>query len=420
MVKNYRATFDFASHGMLVDEVRSGSSTAGFYARDDRTIQFVSGDYSWNEAQSSTAGETSAKAPIAVPQPGWLLDRQLLAWAGTPQGVLKAAAGASVHNVIGGTELNFTVGRYPAKAFLNQLHQLERLETLTSDVVLGDVSVVIRYTGYRDFGGIRFPGLIVESENGVSVLSLAVTAVEINPAVSISVPANIRAYLPPPVIVKTQKLADGVYWITGGSHHSMAVDMGGYVVMVEAPVDEARSEAVIAATKTLFPGKPIRYVINTHAHFDHAGGLRTYVDQGATVVTQELNRAFYERAWASPRTLEPDKLAKSRKRAKFMVVQDSATLKGANSRTVELHLLQGNPHNEQNLLVWLPAERILFQADMINGAVIATSSPSPVVVNFYDNLQRLNIQPVQIVGGHGAAVLSMADLNTVSGRTPTN
>ena len=62
------------------------------------------------------------------------------------------------------------------------------------------------------------------------------------------------------------------------------------------------------------PSKPIRYVVNTHHHFDHSGGLRTYVDQGTTVVTHAGNRDFYEQVFFYPaaRTLELDLLSARR------------------------------------------------------------------------------------------------------------
>jgi hypothetical protein len=100
-----------------------------------------------------------------------------------------------------------------------------------------------------------------------------------------------------------------------------------------------------------------------------------------------------------------------------MTVDDHADLKGANGRVVSLYLIQGNPHNEQNFMVWLPAERILFQSDMLNrpmaGKVVAT--PGPSIINFYENLQRLNLKPVQIVGGHGPNLLTMADVEAAAG-----
>jgi glyoxylase-like metal-dependent hydrolase (beta-lactamase superfamily II) len=131
------------------------------------------------------------------------------------------------------------------------------------------------------------------------------------------VPDAVRAFAPPPVNVEMEKLADGVYYVKGGSHHSIAIDQRDHIVVVEGPQNEARSAAVIAKVKATIPDKPIKYMVNTHVHFDHSGGLRTYVDEGATIVTHALNKPYYERAWAAPRTLNPDLMAKSNKTATF-------------------------------------------------------------------------------------------------------
>jgi glyoxylase-like metal-dependent hydrolase (beta-lactamase superfamily II) len=218
-------------------------------------------------------------------------------------------------------------------------------------------------------------------------------------------------------------VADGLFWITGGSHHSLAADMGDHVVVIEGPQNEARSEVALAEVKKVIPNKPIRFVVNTHVHFDHSGGLRTYVDEGATVVTHQANVAFYEKAWAAPRNLIGDRLAKSGKKAAFQPVTDRGELKGTNNRVIELHLLRGNPHNEQILVAWLPAEKVLFQSDMINPPApnAQVPPPTPTITNFADNLQRLKIDPEQIVGGHGGRIATRADLVAVTGRkTGTN
>ena len=164
-----------------------------------------------------------------------------------------------------------------------------------------------------------------------------------------------------------QKLADGVYYMTGANAHSIAIDQSDHIVVVEGPANEARSEAVIAKVKETIPNKPIRYVINSHVHFDHSGGLRTYVDEGATVVTHQMNQPYFERAWAAPRTLNPDRLAKSEKTAKFETVTDKHVLTDRN-RNIEIHSIAGSGHNDAYLMIYLPKEKILIAGRCVHAA----------------------------------------------------
>jgi glyoxylase-like metal-dependent hydrolase (beta-lactamase superfamily II) len=345
-------------------------------------------------------------------------------WMASPQGLLKAAGSTASRPVADGAEISYTVGgRYGLRVHINKMNQVDRAQAFLPNDVFGDMLVETTYSGYKDFGGIQFPSRIVQTQGGYPTLDLTITGVQTNQFVDITVPDNVRNAPPPAALTATsQKVAEGIFWITGGSHHSLAVDMGDHIAVIEGPQNEARSEVAIAEIKKVIPSKPIRYIVNTHLHFDHSGGLRTYVDEGATVVTHDANKAFFEKAWANPRTLNPDRLAKSKKTATFQTVTDRSVLQGAGKRTIELHVLRGNPHNEQTLVAWLPAERILFQSDMINppaqGAQIAP--PTPTIANFYDNLVRLKIEPEQIVGGHGARIANRADLNAVAGKAGTN
>src|SRR2546423_6020325 len=115
------------------------------------------------------------------------------------------------------------------------------------------------------------------------------------PNAATAVPAAVQSAPPPRVNVVSQRLADGVWFLGGGSHNSIAVAMKDFAVLIEAPLDDARTNAVIAETKRLVPGKPIKYVVNTHHHWDHAGGLRAAYAEGATIVTNEQNQNFYNR-----------------------------------------------------------------------------------------------------------------------------
>ena len=106
-------------------------------------------------------------------------------------------------------------------------------------------------------------------------------SVKANPGLSVSVPDSVKTATMPPVKVVDQKMADGVWFLGGGSHNSLVVEFPTYV----ARSSKARwampaRDAVMADAKKLVPNKPIKYLINTHHHFDHLGGVRAYVAAG--------------------------------------------------------------------------------------------------------------------------------------------
>src|SRR3989441_917670 len=207
-----------------------------------------------------------------------------------------------------------------------------------------------------------FPAHIVRTQGGYPGLDITVSEVKANPTVDIPVPDQVRNFTPPAVKVDVQKLADSVYYLTGGTHHSVVVDQRDHIVVVEGPQDEQRSQAVIAKVKETIPNKPIRYLINTHAHFDHSGGLRPYVDEGATIVTHQMNRAYYEQAWAAPRTLNPDRLAQSKKGAMFETLTDKHGLTDG-KRAIEIYPDASRVDKDGFVPVYLPAEKKLVEAD---------------------------------------------------------
>src|SRR5262249_42418467 len=141
-----------------------------------------------------------------------------------------------------------------------------------------------------------------------------------------------------------------------------AIEMKDHLVLVEAPLGASRSGPVIEQVKQLAPGKPIRYVINSHHHFDHAGGLRTAAAEGATIVTQAGNKAFFEKAFASKNTLTTDPLDKAGRKAKFMEVKEKASLTDG-ARTLEILRIHDSVHNDTFLMVYLPKEKLLVEAD---------------------------------------------------------
>jgi glyoxylase-like metal-dependent hydrolase (beta-lactamase superfamily II) len=274
-----------------------------------------------------------------------------------------------------------------------------------------------RYTDYKDYNGVKFPGVLHSHQGDPSIfpghnwMEVRPTAVQINPpAAAVTVTDAVRTAVVPPVRAESQQLAQGVWLIAGGSHNSVLVEFRDFVTVVEAPQDEARSLAVIAEVQRLVPTKPIQYVVNTHHHFDHSGGLRTYVAQGATVITHEANRDFYQNVffYPSPRTLQPDRLsslmpwfAGNRDRS-IQTLNTKYTLSDG-VRTMDLHPVQGLDHNSNMLIVYLPTEKILINADLYGPP--AAGAPAPAVNQsmrtLSTNIQRLKLDVQRHVPIHG-------------------
>jgi len=257
---------------------------------EQRQINLVSGNYAWNMQGTNVN-----------PQPAAAQARQLEIWL-DPHGFLKGAMAAKdlvgfERNEGGGERRNilaYTMGKFRIQGSINDRNEVVRIQTFVPTPFLGDTVEEKTYGGYKDFGGVKYPTTFHHHTNWDHELrpqgyfgvpdgghnSFGITISNVQPNVcgeAVTVPEAVTKATIPPVRVEAQKLADGVFYLTGGSHHSVAVEFSNFVTVVEAPLNEARSLAVIAEVKRLFPNKRIKYLVNTHHHFDHSGGLRTYV-----------------------------------------------------------------------------------------------------------------------------------------------
>ncbi|HEY2645958.1 MAG TPA: MBL fold metallo-hydrolase [Candidatus Acidoferrales bacterium] len=364
------------------------------FAGDDKQANFVSGQYAW---------DMPGAAP--VPQPGAAAERQLQIWL-TPHGFLKAAMenNASAKTDAMGTAISFQMGKFTVTGTIDAHNMVTKTETHLPNPVLGDMLVETTFSGYKDFNGLKFPTTIVQKQGGSAVLELTVNSVTSNPGLNISVPEQVKTATPPVIKVDSKKLADGIWFVAGGSHNSMVVEFPTYITVIEGPLSEARSLAVIAEAKRLVPNKPIKYLINTHSHFDHAGGVRTYAAEGATIITQEINVPFYQKAWAAPRTLAPDNLSKSNKEAKFLPVKEKYVLMEG-TRTLQIFHENGSMHNAGMLIVYFPKDKILEDADDFTPDSPELPAPSGIrpavfIANLLKQIQTLNLDVVTFAPMH--------------------
>jgi glyoxylase-like metal-dependent hydrolase (beta-lactamase superfamily II) len=413
IVTSYTKTIDYASRTAKEELTRTepnppvkGGSRP--FAGEDKQVNLVSGQYAWDQPGS-----------VAVPQVAAADERQLQIWL-TPHGFLKAAMenNAAAKKGAAGTVVSFTTGKFKVNGTIDAQNMVAKTETWLPNPVLGDTLVETTFSSYEDYNGVKFPSTIVQKQGGFPVFELKVTAVKANTGLTLSVPDAVKTAAMPPVKVVSQKVADGTWFLAGGSHNSVLVEYPAYLVMIEAPLNEARSLAVIAEAKKLVPNKPIKYLINTHNHFDHAGGVRTYVSEGAIVITNEMNVPFYEKAWSAPRTLEPDMLSKDPKKPAFIPVKEKYVL-DEGGRSLEIYHIDGDTHNAGLMMVYLPKEKILVEADDFTPNTPTVPAPSglrPRIFssNLYKQVQRLKLDPTTVAPLHGI-VVPFSDLKKEAG-----
>ena len=416
-VNSFVRTINYET-GAMRDEIvltRAEALGGGGYPHtaSQRNDQFVSGGYAWNQ----TAGGPA-------PGPRFVADRVHQLWI-TPYGVLRAAVrnDAKVGTAMqGGSRMTtFTFaepGRFRAVAYLDGGGHVAKVESRIPDPVLGETDVVTTYADYRDFRGFAFPTRIAQSQAGFPVLDVTVRDVEPNAPADIALPDAVRNAREN---VTVDKVADGVWFLAGGSHNSVAIEMKDYMILVETPLNDGRSVPVIERVKQLAPGKPIRYVINSHHHFDHSGGLRAAVAEGATIVTQARNKPYFEHAFATPNTIAPDALAKSGKKAKFVTVGDSLVLRDS-TRSLELIRVADSNHTDTFLMVYLPKEKLLIEADSFTPGPPNSPPPAqvnPLNANLVENLAALKKPVDRILPLHGR-VVPASDLYAAVGSKAPN
>jgi glyoxylase-like metal-dependent hydrolase (beta-lactamase superfamily II) len=417
-VKNYTAVINYDTGAMRVDMLREISTPtmprgggAPFFG-EQRNIAAVSGNYAWNIPPAGGNGQ---------PNPDSQLERMLTLWA-TPQGFVRAAIAnkATMKGAGGGaTEVSFTVGgKYKMTGIISARGTVETVTTWIDHPIVGDMPVVTRYTAYKDFGGVVFPTHLLQTQDGFPSLDLSITAVTANPAFTLDAPENVKSFTPPAVKVDSQKMGDGVYYLTGGTHHSLAIEMKDYIVVEDVPNNVARATAVLAKAKELIPNKPIRYVVTSHHHWDHLGGIRMAMNEGATIVTYQSNKAFLERVAKTPHTINPDPLSTSKKGAKVQTVGEKYVITDG-SRTIELHHLTGYEHTGDMMVLYLPQEKLLAEPDAFTpppqaGTPLARTAV-PYAKALYDNIQRLKLDIKVITPLHGNRTTDVAEVAKAAG-----
>ena len=317
-------------------------------------------------------------------------------------------------------------GGFKIDATINKEHMLQRLHTLVPDPVLGDMNYEHEFTNesYIDIGnGIKFPtgwhshegyDDNFNSQNisaGHNAFGGTMKDVKANVCPDpIAVPDSVRSAQFPSQ-VETTTLADGVYSMAIGSYTSVAVEFPNWIAVFEAPRSEDFNLRVIEAIVRQIPNKPIRFVVNSHQHFDAAAGLRTYVHIGATVVTQVKNWEFYNHDVINyaARTLKPDMVSiwpptELAEGYYYETVRENYTLEDA-GRVMHMYYVNPLQHVEGMLVAYLPKEKLLLESDIVNTNTPLPAAPTRDQTTLYNVVRSLKLDVAQIVPIHGKPIV---------------
>src|SRR5262249_27618525 len=274
-----------------------------------------------------------------------------------------------------------------------------RVSTRDADNVEGDSSYDLVLSDWRDVSGVKIAHRQSYELNGREVVRIQLDEAQVNPKVAgaqLEVPLALRATAAKPArgkvpyqwVIRRQfigvyldsdsvnfdsdavsglkltEVAPGVSQVVGGSHNALVVEMADHLIVFDAPINEWQSRWTIDAAKAKYPGKPVKYLVQTHHHMDHAGGVRTYVAEGATVLVGKGSQAHFQKIFAASHSIDDDTLEEKPRAAQVEEVADRRPLSDG-KRTVEVLLVE-NPHAEGMLIGYVADARLGWVTDLWN------------------------------------------------------
>jgi glyoxylase-like metal-dependent hydrolase (beta-lactamase superfamily II) len=248
------------------------------------------------------------------------------------------------------------------------------------------------YGDYVRRHGVMMPGRVRLLLAGRVQEDLRLGATRIAPLAEAAL-APPRGYAPPPAPGEAgaREIAPGVLFFENmpGDYHSLAIDAGNHMVLVEAPLSRAYAAAQRRILEALRPGKPVRFVLVTHHHGDHVGGLSAWAEAGATIVVPAGARVAIERQ------------LRARGFAGTLRIEEVTGRRSFAGGRLDAHAFASS-HAEAHLIAHLPQPRILFQGDLFYLPARGGPPPAfPLVADPRDRIAALGLEVESIAGVHG-------------------
>jgi glyoxylase-like metal-dependent hydrolase (beta-lactamase superfamily II) len=297
-------------------------------------------------------------------------------------------------------------GAEVALYFDEKTNLLSKFETLGTDPFFGDSLYETIFPGYRSENNRQIPTGRINKVNDEPTEELRYEQVSFNTNLT---DENFRApdefkTAAPPQQTPLNKISDNVYTVTAGGYNVLVVGFKDYVFVMEAPGNDNVSRQAIEQIKKTFPDKPIRYVAVTHHHDDHAGGIRAYIAEGATLIALPGEKTFFEKVAKSKFTIDPDSLTRNPQPLKIETIAGGRRVLTDGATTVELLDIGSGPHAEEMLVAYLPQEKLLFQGDLLNRPSNGdTPTVNDTTAHFAKWIEAKKLPVEKIAGVHGPA-----------------
>lgn len=292
---------------------------------------------------------------------------------------------------------------------------LTKYEQMVSDNLMGDALQETIFPGYRTIGKLKVPTGRITRRAGEITEEVRYDDVQFNTRPSDSAFAkpegfeDLPAPTPPPT--RETKLADGVYLFESGSN-SLVVEFSDHVLVVEPYAGGRGAKPTIAKAREMFPNKAVKYVVVTHHHDDHSGGLRSYIAEGISVVTTAANERYFEKMAAANFTINRDDQTMNKKKPVFEFLGNKKRVFSDGKQIVEIIDIGPSPHANEMLIAYLPKEKLVFQGDLVNLPASGKYAPTTVnasTIHFFNELRRLGLDVDRIAAVHGPTT-SMEEL----------
>lgn len=310
-----------------------------------------------------------------------------------------------------------------------------RIRTRDGDPIQGDSDYDLVLSDWRPVGGVRLPHRLVYQLNGRNIVETQYEQITPNPplaATLFEIPVMARAVavqaargsgLPYQWVIRrgywgnlmdsdtvgwdagamaTPSLADiapGVSLTQGTSHNSMVVEMDRFLVVFDAPIGEQYSEWMIEASKKRYPGKPIRYLVLSHHHWDHASGARTYVAEGATVIVGKGNREHFARMFSARNAGLNDRLHRNPRKANIIEVSGKHVIRDGKREVHAYHI--DSQHSIATLIGYVPDVKLGFVVDIWSTNAPLPPKPTQGHREVVAGVKKWGITPERFAHGHG-------------------